>query len=110
MRYKSRGGWLWLTAVFGSIASVLIAFALSLAGDRLYLPVLGGLGDEPLSLFFLALPVVATVGVGRWVQRSVGALSAAGLVAIVVTQVVSYVVWIGWIVVVCGLQDNRCFD
>lgn len=96
--------------ILGPLLSVLIAFALSLAANRLYLPVIGGLGDEPLSLLFLLLPVAGTVAVGLREQRSRTALWVGGALAVVATQVLSYLVWIGWIIVICGIQDNRCFD
>jgi hypothetical protein len=99
-----------LTAVLSPIVSVLVALVLSVGSDRLYLPVIGGLGDEPLSLFFFFLPVGATIGIGLWLRRSAKALWAAGFLVAVATELLTYVVWIGWIVVVCSLQDNACFD
>jgi hypothetical protein len=92
------------------VISVLVAFGLSLAANRLYLPVLGGLGDEGLGVVFLLLPVVATIAIGLKEQRSRTALLTGGVLTVIGTQVLCYVVWIGWIFVVCGLQDNRCFD
>jgi hypothetical protein len=98
------------TVVLGPVVSVAVAFALSLAVNRLYLPLLGGLGDEGLGLVFLLLPVAATIGLGVREQRSGLALFTGGALTVIATQVLSYLVWIGWIFVVCGLQDNRCFD
>jgi hypothetical protein len=110
MRYESRKGKFVGTAVLSPIVSVLVAFALSASTNRLFLPIIGSLGDEPLALLFLAVPIAATVAAGRSLQRSRGALWTAGIVVAVATELLSYIVWIGWIVVVCGLQDNACFD
>ena len=98
------------TVAVGPVVSVLVAFALSLAANRLYLPVIGGLGDEGLSLVFLMLTIAATIGIGLREQRSGTALFMGGALTVIATEVLCYVVWIGWIFVVCGLQDNRCFD
>ena len=109
MRSESRNLFV-STVILGPVVSVLIAFALSLAADRLFLSVVGGLGDEPLSLVFLALPVAATVAIGVKEARSRTGLWIGGILTVIATQVFSYLVWIGWIVVICGIQDNRCFD
>ena len=98
------------TVALGPIVSVVVAFALSLAADRLYLPVIGGLGDEGLGLVFLFLPVAATIGIGLREERSGTGLFVGSLLTLIATQILCYLVWIGWIFVVCGLQDNRCFD
>jgi hypothetical protein len=89
-----------------ALCSVLVATVLSLATRDLLLPVLP-LIDEARSLVFFCLPVGATIGLGlAWRQpgRSIALLAA------LLTVVLSWAVWIGWIVVECGIQDNRCFD
>jgi hypothetical protein len=57
-------GHLALTAIFGSLISVLVAGLASAATDRLFLRIVGGLGDEPLSAVFLILPVGVTIVIG----------------------------------------------
>ena len=110
MRYMSRR-WLACAAILGPVASVALAWALSASTDRLFLPLIAGhVGDEPLSVVFLLLPVGATVLVARNVPRTSAGVWLAGLMTALTTVVLAWVVWIGWILVVCGLQDNRCFD
>jgi hypothetical protein len=98
------------TVVLGPVVSVAIAFALSLGANRLFLPILGGLGDGGMGVVFLLLPVAATLAIGLRERRAGVALFTGGAVTVIATQILCYLVWIGWIFVVCGLQDNRCFD
>jgi hypothetical protein len=110
MRYTSRGP-LALTGVLAPVASVAVAWAVSAATDRMFLPIIAGhVGDEPPSLVFLALPVTATVAVGRGLGHSRRTLWLVGFLAAAWTIVLAWIVWIAWLVVVCGIQDNRCFD
>jgi hypothetical protein len=110
MRYTSSGRSLVAAAALGPIVSVLLSWALSVSTDRNFLPIIGGLGDEPLTIVFLLLPSAAAAYVGRLEGRSASAVLGAALFAVILTVVLAYVVWIAWIVVVCSLQDNACFD
>ena len=92
-----------------ALCSVLVATVLSLATRDLLLPVLP-LIDEALSLVFFCLPVGATIGLGLAWRQPGRSIALAALLAALLTVVLSWAVWIGWIVVECGIQDNRCFD
>jgi hypothetical protein len=100
---------LFLLAIGGAAASVLAAWALSVATDDFYLPVVGSLRG-PLSVVFLLLPTAATIVFGGLLGYSTRVVWGAAFVAGFVTAVLAWIVWIGWIFVVCGLQDNACFD
>jgi hypothetical protein len=108
MRYKSRTtGSFVLTGFLASAISVLVAWAVSAASDRLYLPVLV-LGDRPASLFFLVAPVGATIALGRrWQIPSQVTAWTAFLIA-VVTIALSWMIWIAWLIAVC--RGGGCFD
>jgi hypothetical protein len=101
---------LFRTAILGAFLSVGVAFLLSVTSDGFYLPVLGYLGDEPWAIAFFLIPVAATIAVGVMGRRPAGVISLAGFLAAVTTVLTAYAAWIGWIFVVCGLQDNACFD
>jgi hypothetical protein len=103
-------GHLALTAIFGSLISVLVAGLASAATDRLFLPIVGGLGDEPLSAVFLILPVGVTIVIGVVHRYGTSLIVGASLVAAASTVGFAWMVFIGWIAVVCGLQGNACFD
>jgi hypothetical protein len=105
MRYMSRRSFIH-TATFAPVVSVAIAWVLSAATDRLFLPV--GQIDEPLSIVFLLLPAAAVVVVGRRLGRAAGTFWLAGFLSTVWTVVLAWVVWIGWIIAVC--HDGGCFD
>jgi hypothetical protein len=98
-----------LTGLALAVGAVAVALLLSLATRHLYLPVLpysSGIGW----LLFFAGPVAAIAMLSRRGECSgrftVGLAALSGIVIVVL----SYVVWIGWIVVECGLMDNSCFD
>jgi hypothetical protein len=107
MRYGSRGPIVW-TGFLSSIASVAVAWALSVGSDRVFLPVVL-INDEPLSYLFLALPVTATVGVALRLDRPRRTVWLAGIVTALLTTVLAAIVWIGWVVVDCGVNLERCF-
>jgi hypothetical protein len=110
MRYTSSPQrYLVALALMGSAASVLVSWALSAAEDRNLLPVIGGL-NGPLNVLFLLLPAAVTVVFGASRRYSRGALWGAAFLALISTAALAWIVWIGWILVVCGLQDNACFD
>jgi hypothetical protein len=93
-----------------SAGSVGVAWALSLATDNLYLPVVVNLGDELLSLLFLGVPLVASYALGRRWERSSPVSAGAAVLALSVTIALSWLVWIAWIVVECAAPGARCFD
>jgi hypothetical protein len=96
----------WPDGFLASASSVFVAWAISAAGDHLYLPVLV-LGDWPASLFFLLAPVAAAIAMGRrWRFSSQVTALTAFLIAIV-TIALSWMAWIGWIIAVCG---GGCFE
>jgi hypothetical protein len=97
------------TAILGSIASVALAWALSVGGERVFLPVVL-VNDELLSLVFLALPVVATVAVGLRLDRSRRALWAAGVLTGLLTTILAAIVWIAWVLIACGENLERCVE
>ncbi|HEY3106765.1 MAG TPA: hypothetical protein VGJ49_08230 [Gaiellaceae bacterium] len=109
MRYMSRWSLAFVTVV-GPLVSVLVSFALSLSADRNYLPIGINPGEEPLALVFLFLPLGITVAVGRRHGRSSAAIAGASLATFFLTIVLAWIFWIGWIYVVCEVQNNRCFD
>jgi hypothetical protein len=98
---------LFFTAILGSIASVVLAWALSVDSEQVLLPVVL-VNDELLSLVFLALPVVATVAVGLRLGRSRRALWVAGVATGLLTTVLAGIVWIAWVFIVCGENLERC--
>jgi hypothetical protein len=98
-----------LTGLGLALGAVVVALLLTLATRHLYLPVLpygSGLGW----LLFFAGPVAAIAMLSRQAARSgrftLGVTALTGIVIVVL----SYTVWVGWIVVECGLMDNSCFD
>jgi hypothetical protein len=105
MRYMSRRGLVY-TAIVAPVVSVAVSWALSAATDRMFLPV--GQIDELFSLFFLFLPAVVVVVVGRQLGQSAGTLWLGGFLTTVWTVVLAWIVWIGWLIVVC--HDGGCFD
>jgi hypothetical protein len=109
MRYMSRGQLLF-AGVGASVLAVTVAMAASLATRNLYLPVVPDLGDEPAALGFLLLPVAGVVAFGRRSGHSPRFIAAAAILTAALVMILSMAVWIGWIVVECGIQDNRCFD
>jgi hypothetical protein len=110
MRYMSRTtGSFVLSGFLASAVSVLVAWAVSAAGDHLYLPVLV-LGDRPASLFFLLAPVVATIALGRRWRFSSQVTAWTALLIVVVTIALSWMIWIAWVVVVCTGPGASCFD
>jgi hypothetical protein len=109
MRYVSRGQLLF-AGIGASVLAATFAFAASLATRNLYLPVLSDLGDEPVALGFLLLPVAGVVALGRFSGHSTRFIAATAVLSAALVLILSLAVWIGWIVVECGIQDNRCFD
>jgi hypothetical protein len=109
MRYMSRGQLL-LAGAGSAVLAVIFALAASLATRNLYLPVFPDLGDEPAALGFLLLPAAAVVALGRRSGHSPRFIAATAILTTVLVEILSLVIWIGWIVVECGIQDNRCFD
>jgi hypothetical protein len=99
-----------LIGVAFAVCAVIFALAASLATRNLYLPVFPDLGDEPAALGFLLLPAAAAVALGRRSGHSPRFIAATAILITVLVEILSLVVWIGWIVVECGIQDNRCFD
>jgi hypothetical protein len=96
-----------LTAILGSVASVALAWALSVGSERVLLPVVL-VNDDLLGLVFLALPVLATVAVGLRLDRSRRALWAAGVLTGLLTTALAAVVWIAWVLIACGENLERC--
>jgi len=98
-----------LTGLGVALGAVAVALLLSLATRHLYLPVLPYSSALGWLLFF-AGPVAAIALLSRRSECSgrftLGVATLTGAVIVVL----SYVVWIGWIVVECGLMDNSCFD
>ena len=93
-----------------AVGAVAVALLISLATRELYLPVVPYTGTGIGWLLFFAGPVAAIAMLGRRSECSgrftLGVAALTGAVIVVL----SYVVWIGWIVVECGLMDNSCFD
>ncbi len=83
---------------------------LSLVTRDLYLPVLPYTGSGIGWVLFFAGPVAASAMLSKRAACSgrftLGVTALTGAVIVIL----SYAVWIGWIVVECGLMDNRCFD
>jgi hypothetical protein len=109
MQYKSRRH-LTVAAIGLALGAVAVALLLSLATRDLYLPVLPYSGSGIGWLLFFAGPVGAIAVLSKRAAYSGRfTLGVAALTAVVIV-LLSYAVWIGWIVVECGLMDNRCFD
>jgi hypothetical protein len=106
MRYESRAP-IVLTAILGSIASVTLAWVVTVSTGRVALPVVL-LNEEPLGLAFLALPVAAVMGVGLTLERSRRTLWVAGVFTALLTTALALVVWIGWVLIECGENLERC--
>jgi hypothetical protein len=96
-----------LVLAFGAVA---VALLLSLATRDLYLPVLPYTGSGIGWLFFFAGPVAAMAMLSRRAACSgrftLGVAALTGAVIVVL----SYAVWIGWIVFECTAPGARCFD
>lgn len=109
-RTETNSNWpIVFAAILGSIASVAVAWPLTASNDRAFLPVVL-LNDEPLALVFLALPVALVVGVALRLNCSRRALWVAGLLTALLTTGLALAVWIGWILVDCGVNLERCFE
>jgi hypothetical protein len=88
------------------LISVAVATIVSVAARELYLPV--QLDAGPVGFVFLLVPVLATVTIGVRSGHSRGFISLAAFVVAAVVVVLSLAAWIGWIVVDCGVNLERC--
>jgi ABC-type enterochelin transport system permease subunit len=95
-------------AVVASVFAVAASWFLTVVTNRLFLPVLFGLGDEPLSLLFLLLPAACTAVVGVQGRSSRRFLALAAGLGTATTLVLGLAVWFAWLMVVC--HGGGCYD
>jgi hypothetical protein len=90
------------------LVSVALATIVSVAARELYLPVQADAG--PVGFVFLLAPVLATATLGVRGAQSRGFIAVAAFVVAAFVVALSLVAWIGWIVVDCGVNLERCVE
>jgi hypothetical protein len=100
---------LFLLAAALALAAVGAAWALTEASGSFLVPVLPYV-EGSAALLFLVGPGLATIAFGLGSRHSFARSVGAGAFSTALAFAVSWVTWIGGIVVYCGFLGHACFD